>query len=151
MTLKSGIGRIINFKLIKMMVAGVVIALPTVASAQLSQDQFGTLKGEIELYDGAGCHHHKKEDEKKEEPEYFAADDYDYAGLVVNFDGKDVFLKEKFSSEDKRVLAKDDLVLTIKYGPSKDCGEECWKSSSTFEYKRGKDEISIPTYTICES
>lgn len=151
MFLKSDLSRIIKSRLIKMTVAGVVMVLPTVANAQLSSNQFGTLKGEIEIYDGAGCRFHKKVDEKKEEPPYFAADDDDYTGVIINFDGKDVFLKERFSSEKKRVLANGDLVLTIKYGPSKDCGEECSMSYTTFEYQKGSEKISIPIYSVCES
>lgn len=141
----------IKSKLINMTVAGIAIVLPTVANAQLNQDQFGTLKGEIAIFDGAGCSYHKKTDEKKEEPPYFAANDYDYTGVVINFDGKDVFLKEQFSSEKKNVLTNGDLVLTIKYGPFKDCGEECSMSDTTFEYQKGSEKISIPTYVICAS
>lgn len=133
------------------------IAASNMSSTGVTRNQFGYLAGRIKTYEGAGCSYYRKEDEKKKEPRTFAADDYSGKGIVLNMDGKDVLLKEKSRNSGKNhevssILYEDHAMrLTVRFGASRSCGEECSKTMSTFEISTGDQKISIPTYAICGS
>ena len=113
--------------------------------------QFGYLAGTIKIFDGAGCAYYRKEDEKKKNAKYLAADDYDGKGVILNIDGKDVLMAEKSRNEKVRIAANQDITLTVRYGQSKSCGEECSLTYANFELVKGSQKITLPAYAICGS
>ena len=87
----------------------------------------------------------------------FAADGYSEAGLVMNLNGKDIFLKHRLKDESKgytpanSIYSNGNLNLTIDQGRSSTCSPECAKANTVFNITSGNSKIVIQTFSICGS